>query len=109
MKLTSIYPPHAVEVRETPTTEELCRIASKAVSDAMNESLKYGKHESGSWNQGEEANPMWHLTRSARHTLNAIMEYENLCPKANENTYIHIRNAIARLTLALAQTGDAQP
>ena len=91
--------------RYTPTTEELAEIAYRTMIEVMDESLVSGKHGSGSWNQGVESNPRWHLARVARHAIQALMILDGVELKDQESVAIHARNALARACLALAQLG----
>jgi hypothetical protein len=91
--------------RYTPTTDELAETAYRAVIDTMNESLTSGKHGDGSWNQGVESDPRWHLSRVARHAIQALMLLDGVDLKDQESVRIHTRNALARSCLALAQLG----
>lgn len=89
----------------TPSTEELAEIAYTAMIDTMNESLDNGSHGAGTWNEGMECNPRWHLCRVVRHGMQALMLLDNLDLKDQESVYQHTRNALARCCLALAQLG----
>lgn len=93
--------------RTTPSTEQLAEIAYTTMIEVMDESLVSGKHGSGSWNQGVESDPRWHLARVARHALQALMILDGVELKDQESVAIHARNALARACLALAQiTGE---
>lgn len=91
--------------RATPSTEQLAEIAYTAMIEVMDESLVNGKHDSGSWNQGVESDPRWHLARVARHAIQALMILDGVELKDQESAVIHTRNALARACLALAQLG----
>ena len=91
--------------RYTPTTEELAETAYKAMIESMGESLTTGKHDDGSWNVGVESDPRWHLSRVARHAIQALMLLDGVELKDQESVRIHTRNALARSCLALAQLG----
>lgn len=89
----------------TPSNEELAAISYHAVLSTMVESLAKDKHRQGSWNQGIEANPRWHLTRVIRHATQALMLLDGLELKDEESVQIHTRNALVRCCLAYAQLG----
>jgi len=92
--------------RHTPSNEELAELAYRAVLDVMEESLASGKHGQGTWNQGVEANPRWHLTRVIRHATQALMLLDGLELRDEESVQIHTRNALVRCCLAYAQLGE---
>jgi len=92
----------------TPTTEQLAEMACLAMIETMGESLERGKHGEGSWNEGAEANPKWHLTRVIRHANQAIMLLDGLDHKDLESIQVHTRNALARCCLAYAQLGGTK-
>lgn len=95
-------------IKKTPSSDELAKIASDNVMAVMGKNLANGKHEDGGWNKGAEASPKWHLHRAVRHCVQAMMLMDGVEPKDQETIEIHVRHALARATLALAQvTGDA--
>jgi hypothetical protein len=94
-------------VRRTPNSETLARIAYDNVLTVMGRNLANGKHEDGGWNEGAEANPKWHLHRAVRHCVQAMMLMDGVEPKDRENIETHVRHALARATLALAQVTGA--
>lgn len=103
MTQSTTMQPNLTIVRHTPNTEELGRIAYDNMLKVMGRNLENGKHTAGGWNEGSEANPRWHLHRCMRHCQQAIMIMDWVEMNDKETVETHVRHALARATLALAQ------